>query len=69
MKNSSLFIISLQFEQSFFSTGQERTSNDYSRISYVSGTMQGIGTASNLVRFAFSSGDIAAGKFKLFGIK
>jgi hypothetical protein len=65
-----LFIpTSTTFEQSFFSTSQERTANDYSRISYVSGTMQGIGTAINLVRFAFSSGNIAAGKFKLFGIK
>ena len=60
---------STTLEQSFFSKSQERTSNDYSRISYVSGTMQGIGTAINFVRFAFSSGNIAAGKFKLFGMK
>ena len=60
---------STTFEQTFFSKSQERTSNDYSRISYVSGTMQGVGTAINLMRFAFSSGNIAAGKFKLFGIK
>ena len=65
-----LFIpTSTTFEQTFFSVGQERTYANYSRISYVSGTMQGIGTAINLVRFAFSSGNIAAGKFKLFGIK
>ena len=65
-----LFIpTSTTFEQSFFATSQERTYNNYSRISYVSGTMQGIGTAINLVRFAFSSGNIAAGRFKLWGIK